>query len=270
MIANVQKLRGDGATRVFYFPYAGGSASSFHYIDNHLGPAFQSYGIDPPGHGAHSGPYLKDYQSFFQACADAVLHHLTRPYVLVGYSLGGLVVHDLIQLLQDSGRTLPDFTLIGGCLPPHLVSKAFRIKGWHQMSDQEIYKDLFEGYDIPSELRENPEYLQLLLPLYRADSQVFHSYSHRRSGPIKARIQVFGGRDDKDIPLEDLMEWSGIGLDVKVDVLPGGHMFLRESGKIMAEAIREKMGIRRPFPIHSEYPRPGMTKSFLKENKNGT
>ena len=71
------------------------------------------------------------------------------------------------------------------------------------------------------------EALSALLPLLRADANLYRRYTYTPQDPLPIPIQAFGGVDDPNISIEQLDAWrshtaSGFGMKQ----FPGGHFYL--------------------------------------------
>ncbi|GEM_PF-5859077 len=237
----VKKLKDGWPSRLIYLPYAGGNAASCHYLKPHLTMDVALYGVEPPGHGMNFAPLLDDYDRLFANYVEGLLPYLQPPYVLMGYSLGGLMAYDLMCYLQSHNLPAPEFGVIAATVPPQLMAKVQQKKGWHQMTDEEILSDIMETGGVAKELQTDLELLRMFIPVYRADSRVFHSFSHRNWPLLRTPLKIFGGTADEDIPPDSLEEWKKSGNDVTVTLLEGGHMFLTERGAELGHTITRSL-----------------------------
>lgn len=106
--------RPDGPTVVLAHGW-GATATEWYYLRRQLGGRFRLVAWDLPGLGLSEGPADKDY-SLDRMAADlrAVLGEVGGPAVLVGHSIGGMVVLNFAKLFPDElgGRAV-------GLVPVH-------------------------------------------------------------------------------------------------------------------------------------------------------
>ena len=88
----------------------------------------------------------------------------------------------------------------------------------------------------------DPEALQLLLPIVRADFEATQTYEYREEPPLSRRISALGGSRDPTTPEELLHPWSGHTTGpFSLHMLPGGHFFIEESRAQLLEIIASEL-----------------------------
>ncbi len=90
----------------------------------------------------------------------------------------------------------------------------------------------------PKEVLEEPEIMQLVLPMLRADFQLVQTYLYRDEPPLNCPITAFGGLGDEDIPREDLQEWASQTVaSFTLRMMPGDHFFIHSSRSVLTDLI---------------------------------
>src|SRR6185295_8002740 len=94
------------------------------------------------------------------------------------------------------------------------------------------------------EVLAEPELLQLLLPVLRADVSVLESHEHVAEDPLPCAVSCFSGTGDPHLTHDDLDGWrEHTQAPFRLRVLPGGHFFINEeqSGEKVLAAIAEDL-----------------------------
>src|SRR5262245_50602132 len=89
-------VRPSARLRLFCFPFAGGSASSYRGWSACLPRDVEVCPIQPPGREARfSEPAFRRIPELVRALADALSPLLDRPFVFYGHSVGAIVAFEL-------------------------------------------------------------------------------------------------------------------------------------------------------------------------------
>jgi len=100
----------------------------------------------------------------------------------------------------------------------------------------------------PAEITENPDLLRLSLPAHRSDFELVETYEYRAGEPLDRPLTVIGGTDD-ELTESELAAWgrhTATRLDLQL--LPGGHFYLREQRDRLLHLVRERL---RLSPIYT-------------------
>jgi medium-chain acyl-[acyl-carrier-protein] hydrolase len=101
---------------------------------------------------------------------------------------------------------------------------------------------LRRGNGTPEEVLQNPELMDLLLPVLRADWALCKSYVYTPEPPFSFPITAFGGLDDHGVPRRYLEGWCEHTTGPFVlRMLPGNHFFLNTSRLPLLEAISKEL-----------------------------
>jgi medium-chain acyl-[acyl-carrier-protein] hydrolase len=138
--------------------------------------------------------------------AEAIQPLLNRPFGFFGHSLGGLVAFELSRQMQRQNLPQPQILFVSACGAPHLSDPHPPI---HGCSDFEFLKSLQELNGIPAELLRQPEVMQLLLPILRADFEALESYEYSPdSSLLHIPIVALAGLEDPRVSLERVQGWA--------------------------------------------------------------
>jgi medium-chain acyl-[acyl-carrier-protein] hydrolase len=179
-----------------------------------------------------------------QALADALAPALTGRFAFVGHSLGSLVAFELTRELVRRQAPLPVHLLLSGRPAPQIPNDEPRI---HGLPDEQFIEGVRRYNGMPEDVLRNPELLELVLPVLRADFAINETYEYRPGPLLTCPISAFGGLEDADIPESALAAWSEQTRGPATHVMfPGDHFyvftarrdFLRAVSRVLTEELR--------------------------------
>lgn len=232
--------------RLFCLPFAGGSAVIFRNWANALPGFVEVCPIQLPGRGARlrEQPFTS-MQSLIDAIEPSISANLDKPFAFFGHSMGATISFELIHKLRSERGLEPAHFFVSGRHAPQIPEPdpiTFNLPRVEFI--QEIRR--LEG--TPQEILENPELLELLLPVLRADFELIQTYEYVDRPRLKCPITVLGGIADKDVSREHLEAWreqsSG---PFRICLFSGNHFFLQTEEKLVLQTITEQL--RRLFSI---------------------
>ncbi|HEX6869718.1 MAG TPA: alpha/beta fold hydrolase [Micromonosporaceae bacterium] len=216
-------------------PYAGGAGRSLRPWAAHLPTGVALATIDLPGHGhRRTQPCLT---GFDDAVADlyADLHQVSRPVVLVGYSMGARLAYELAHRLIAAAR--PPLGLVA-CMAraPHTGLGHARFASGCPESEF-LDRAIANGLADPA-MRELPELADTFAGVLRADLTIVESYRYRRRSPLAIPTCVLGASGDWIAPEPALRAWADLCAEPPAQVrIPGGHLVLHEQPATVARAV---------------------------------
>ncbi|MGW5049098.1 thioesterase II family protein [Streptomyces griseoluteus] len=158
------------------------------------------------------------------------------PVAVFGHCLGALVAHELTRrLLAADGPRVTHLFVSGTPVVPNTPPER-RATG---IEDDGLFlervKD-FAGYR--HEAFEEPEMRELLMPSLRADVRMHETYRRQDGKPLRVPVTALRGRHDALASLDDIRGWREVtDGDFETVELPGEHMYLAESPRLLLELI---------------------------------
>jgi medium-chain acyl-[acyl-carrier-protein] hydrolase len=226
--------------RLFCFPYAGSGANIYRSWPDALSPYAEVYAVQPPGRGgrlretpfSRLGPALDEL-------AREIQPYLDKHFAFFGHSMGAITSFELAQRLQAEGGPSPFHLYVSGRAAPHLHAEE---RTTYDLPDDEFIEDLRNLNGTPKELLDNPELMQIMLPLLRADFALCQTYEPTTSARLACPVTAFGGLQDPHAG-KDKMEGWGLytDSDFVVRMLPGDHFFLHESQPLLLQTLARDM-----------------------------
>ncbi|MFL6254264.1 MAG: thioesterase II family protein, partial [Pyrinomonadaceae bacterium] len=114
----------------------------------------------------------------------------------------------------------------------------------HLLPDAELVEEIKRLDGTPPELLENPEVVEMILRLFRADLTVVETYPYAERPPLGCPITAFGGVDDEDVLREELEEWEAhTSSRFRLQMMAGHHFYLYEARSQLLQAVRRDLSL---------------------------
>jgi medium-chain acyl-[acyl-carrier-protein] hydrolase len=228
------------ATLLFCFPFAGAGTSVFHDWPALLPPNVRPVPIHLPGREDRwlESPYT-DCLVLVSVLAEVLRGVLRPPFALFGHSMGAVIAFELARALRRGGLADPVRLFVSACRAPHLPDPDPPI---YSLPDSEFISELRRLNGVPPDVLRNMEFMEMILPLLRADFRLCDTYRHQSEEPLHCPITAFGGSDDRKATPEQVRAWAGHTRGRFVcRVFPGDHFFVRSSKADLLSAITEDL-----------------------------
>lgn len=202
--------------------------------------------VQLPGRGSRITELpFTEMSQLVQAAGQSLAAYLDKPFAFFGHSMGALVGFELARHLRRNYNLQPVHLFVSGRCSPQTLREPFD----PNLSESEIPEMLRRYNGIPEEALENPELLELMLPVLRADLALCKSYVYAPEPPFSFPITAFGGINDRGATHGCIEGWREhtTGPFV-VRMFPGDHFFLIELrsplleviAKVLDQDVREK------------------------------
>lgn len=222
--------------RLFCFPFAGGSVSTYMPWVKHFGDGVELVLVQPPGRGSRITEQPHDnMSSLIDELMDNASYITRVPFILFGHSLGSRVAFELSCQLKFSGMLLPEYFIASGSRAPHLPNEMSSI---YDLPHDEFIQKLEELNGTDKKILFNQELMKLLVPLLRADFKIADNYQANKIG-MPFPILVLHGKDDIGIQPDQVAAWRELSeIDYKLVQLNGDHFFINQyRGSVIAQVI---------------------------------
>jgi len=209
-----------GGKRLICIPYAGGHSAAFKPLRDELRCDWQVVSIDPPGHGSNPEPLLNNLEALVRLYVDRLRAYFKPPYVLLGHSMGGKIVHRMAQLLESAGMA-PAAVIVSGCPAPDCRPAVYK-------DDQALLEHVASFGGIPEELLRCGPFVDYYMRILRADYDAIATYTCPSEQRLQAPLHVFYGTEDSVFTREDASAWLKWAERVECAAFAGGHLFLQQ------------------------------------------
>lgn len=224
-----------GDTLVLFFPYAGGSATTFRAWARSLPGDHVHVGVELPGRGRRAA---ERFITGFEEATDGILAelraHSGRPIVLFGHSLGARLAYRVGLALESEGR-IPRLVVVSGGRPP--IAGVARTAITHLPHEEFLRGAVKLGLASPA-LTEDAELGRMFAPALKADLLLAELPVTGMDKRLGAATAVFAGTADWLTPQEVVTAWStALEAVPSVHYFDGGHMFVHECEQEVLEAL---------------------------------
>ena len=226
---------------LFCLPYAGGNKYSFRPYYAYMPPHMEMLTVEYPGRGlrADEDPALTVEQLAEDAYQQIATRAAKGSYALYGHSMGGLVTSLVARKLIDAGLPSPMHIFISGGAAPASRDK---IKDqWHLMDKEEFIGKIRELKGAPEEIWSNPDLVDYIEPVLRADFTCYENYLYRQVEPLQVPFTVITGTLEDFEPYEIELWQEESAIPVRFIQLSGDHFFIYPHAREIMNTIVNTM-----------------------------
>jgi len=231
--------RTEPALRLFTFPYAGGSCLAYSHWRGAFPEQVGVSAVQLPGRGSRISeePFCR-LDAVVDALCGEILPYLDRPFAFFGHSMGGLIAYELACRLRQERLGEPSLLMVSGTRPPHLRWSP----ATYDLPDDEFIETLRQLNGMPDEILCNPDAMELLLPVLRADFEVCQTRECVERPPLHCPIVAFCGDADEHAGSSTLQQWRRYtGTRFELHLIPGDHFFIRSHELDLLPLVREHL-----------------------------
>lgn len=193
----------------------------------HLPASADLYACQLPGREERlAEPHVTCWETLVSRCRDDCMTLGNVPLILFGHSMGGLIAYEVATALESADHS-PHHLVISAAHAPHqdTAEHQFRAK-----SDAQLAAALQRNGGLPQSVLNSPAFLDLFLPIIRADLSLYESYSRRSHRPLGCPISVVGGLSDAVVAYQQLKEWrTYTRRTFALRVFEGGHFMIQQT-----------------------------------------
>ena len=216
-----------GVPRLFCFHHAGGGASVFAGWRSALASHFDVFPVQLPGREGRASE--APFRSLDALVADLDVHlgpYLREPYLFYGHSMGALVAYRLAHhrfLTDQSGIA----GLVVGAYPPPDQPPP--------LGDAEV---MAVRGEVTGRLGRFPRWARAAAALLESDIALVDSHRPSLRTPLAVPIHVLAGEADPLMSPAEGLGWARhTRAECRVHVVPGGHLFVRDSPEVVVDVL---------------------------------
>ena len=225
---------------VFAFPYSGSGVAMFAPWRRQLGSGVNLFAVKLPGRETKlEEPPRRELLPLADELAETIVTANRTPesIVLVGFSLGGLLAFEVARSLRRRSRHV-DLVVAGAARAPNGRWSRGRL---HRLDDDSFIRELNSMYAaIPPAVVADPEMRALLLPMIRADIEMFETYRYQSEEPLPCEIVTLAGTEDSVIQPKHIYPWRQLSSRFRHRSFAGGHYFERTNRRAVLETLRRR------------------------------
>jgi medium-chain acyl-[acyl-carrier-protein] hydrolase len=222
--------------RLFCLPYAGGGPHIFCGWSEGLPKEVEVCPIQLPGRGSRikETPFTNLVQ-LVGHLAQGLLPLMDKPFAFFGHSMGALISFELARQLRRERRVGPAVLFVASRRAPQLPQSSPQM---HRLSDAGFIQALRFLGGMPEALFNQPELLQLVLPILRADVTLVETYVYQHEDPLDCPISAFAGKLGTDVSRYELESWrKQTSQSFNLEMFPSNHFFLIDDRALLLQAI---------------------------------
>ncbi len=221
-----------------------GGRARFTQLAKHIRTSHPIYGIQARGIDGREEPFdrIEDMAQFY--LADLKKLQPEGPYVLIGYSFGGLVALEMAQRLSDEGKHIQLLVMVDAYPHPRQMSRRQRLllglqrtkRRISQMSQQSFpdalsyviggLKHRFGLAAGPDRNPDSPEAsrLSLAATTLQVKRKAYLALARYQPRPYAGKIKFLKSESDEYFPGDPLPVWAKLAADFEVETVPGSHL----------------------------------------------
>ncbi|TYA15452.1 thioesterase [Paenibacillus faecis] len=235
--------------RLFLFPPAGGDVATYLRWEEDMPEFVETCFVRLPGRGARfAEPSIDRMDRLIHSLSEEIKEYTDIPYVLFGHSMGGLVVYELARRMQHLGWRLPEGLVISCVRAPHHMNRFTESltdnndDKLYMKSDAEFLDNIVQLGGIPGVLRQNRDFLEMILPTFRRDMKLCETYQPENAAPLPISIEVYGASRDHLAKGDELEGWKRYtSKTFALTMFQGNHFYFADQpGPVLAH-LRNKL-----------------------------
>lgn len=228
------------AIRLFCFPYAGGRASIYYTWAQKLPDFIDVVPIELPGHGTRlNEPLYNSLQRLATEAGDALASLFDLPFALFGHSMGALLSFELAHYVRNEYDARAQHLFLSASRAPHIQNPQLKV---HTYPDDVFLEQIRRLEGTPATVLDEPELVDLILPILRADFAVCDAYDCTRDQPLPCEMTVFGGVQDPMVKRDHLAAWEEYcDGTFTLRMFPGGHFFVQSAESTILRYIAKSL-----------------------------
>jgi medium-chain acyl-[acyl-carrier-protein] hydrolase len=152
--------------------------------------------------------------------------------------MGAIIAFELTRWLRDHRASGPLHLIVSGRRGPQAPLAE---ESTYHLPHDEFIQRLRDLKGTSEEILAEPELLEIVLPVLRADFEVVQTYKYRPAAPIQTPITAFSGIDDNFVSRPEIEAWSReTASTFKSREFRGGHFFLKTAHDFLP-ALRDEL-----------------------------
>jgi len=225
--------------RIFYFPYAGGSAAAFRPWKDLIHEDVELVIVQLPGRENHTANFLYSVDDVINSIFPFLEKLLDKPFYFLGHSMGSLIAFELTRELAKRGLPSPRHLFVSGKKAPDIPNKRSFL---HELSDEDFAKRIKKFNGTPRVVLENAELMEFFSPRLKADFSINETYRFVAHEKQPVPITAFCGTDDYEAKVEDVKQWQKM-TDSTFDfkLIPGEHFYIHTADYRVLSIINYKI-----------------------------
>jgi surfactin synthase thioesterase subunit len=231
--------------RLIAFQFAGANRHAYRPLQRELACEIELKCFELPGRGRRRAePLLTDLPSMVADLLAPISACVAGSrYAFFGHSMGSRLALLAAQLLLERGWPAPLRLIVSASPPPSRPISTER----YRLSPADFLRELRALGGCPEEMLNDPELLDVFLPVLRADFEALETYRAEARAKLPCPITVLRGVDDREVSRDDAEAWRAeTTSSCDVHDFAGGHFFLFQKSRQIAALLENIIGRAEP------------------------
>jgi len=219
--------------QMIILPFAGGNSNSFNKLIPFLDARIDVTTIEYAGRMTRRNEsYITEYEPFFEDVTSQIAKHRKKekPYVILGYSLGSVLLYDLLSRGLIDGELLHAFICAKGSL-------FYRTKSENYVytSENKFIQDILSLGGTDERIQKNERFLKIYMEPVKADYKIWGQYVFKQ-GKIPCNATAIYSA--KDPVAQGVQEWAKL-VEGTIDFYEMGenHFFIYKNWQNVGNII---------------------------------
>lgn len=225
--------------RLVCFPWCGAGASVYRRLALSMPERIELLAVQLPGREERfSERRLVRMQEVIDHVMSDIVALQDRPLVLFGHSMGGLVAYEMALALRNRTGREPDMLIVSGHGAPR--SRGATDPSWHNASDEQFIANICQLGGTPTDILDDRDMMQTLIPVMRADYEVLDTYEQHSAAPMACPLIACAGDEDRAVTRESMSAWRQYaGGSYRNHWFTGGHFYLHTRPRALTRCLEE-------------------------------
>jgi len=220
-------LKGGGiAPPLFIAPGLGGGPAEFFQLVRYVQTPKPIYGLQPKGIEGFDDPCerIEDMAEFYLQALSRF--HPSGPYLLAGYSLGGLVALEMARALVSRGKEVPLLVLIDSYPDINALSPMQFLRLWMQRAKRRV--TMF-GRPPRADIRlgglPSTDAIPTFAPAFeRVRDAAYRALRNYKPRAYPGAVKFIRAAEVTEFPADPAAVWSHLFSSLEVETVPGDHL----------------------------------------------
>lgn len=221
--------------RLFCFAHSGVGASVFHPWLSLKSHHLEICPVQLPGRESrYREQHLTNMTNLMDELEKVLSPLVNHQTAFFGHSLGGYIAFECAKKFNKKKIT----TFISAVNPPNRRNE----KSIRELPNFEFLQEISNYGGISTQIFQDKELQQIILPTLRADITLYETYSPKDFTKIRGDMIVIGGLEDPFVTKDNLLQWSYFSSGFFCHyLLPGNHFFYQQRPKKIIEIIESHL-----------------------------
>jgi medium-chain acyl-[acyl-carrier-protein] hydrolase len=153
--------------------------------------------------------------------------------------MGSMISFELARLLRMEHRPGPAQLFVSGRRAPQVPNTD---PPTYNMNEGDFLQEIRRIKGTPQEVLNNPELVQMIVPILRADIEICESYEYVPEAPLDCPILAVGGLEDNEETRDKLQAWmEQTTSSFSLRMLPGDHFFIHTSDQLLLRTLSREL-----------------------------